>query len=75
MYKLLAEVFCITESKLLFVAVDAITFWKIQAFKYFRKQITAKLTYQFVSILLSDINLFLTEIKIHFKCIVHGVIV
>jgi len=41
-YKLLAEVFCIAESKLLLVAVDTITFWKIETFERLRKQITAK---------------------------------
>jgi len=45
-HKLLAEVFCVTESKLLFLAVDAITIRKIETFEHFTEEITAKITDQ-----------------------------
>jgi len=46
-YKLLAEVLSITQSKFLFGAVDAITLGKIETFQHFRRNITAKITQQF----------------------------
>lgn len=47
MYELLAKVFCITESKFLFVAVDVITFWKSKIVEHFRKQVPAKMANHF----------------------------